>query len=69
MKNQSKRLTVNTLAGSNLKTRKKQYAIMIIGILIAMVFSSGISFFISSVYSTLDEAGKKGFWIAGQYFS
>lgn len=68
MKNRSKRLTVNTLAGNNLKTRKNQYAIMIIGILIAMVFSSGISFFISSVYSTLDAAGKKAFGLQDSIF-
>ena len=41
--------TVNTLAFGNLKTRKKQYALMIVGIILAMVFSSGSMFLISSI--------------------
>ena len=36
----NKRLTVNRLAVGNLNTRKKQYSLMIIGILLAMIFSS-----------------------------
>lgn len=55
------KLTVNTLAGSNLKTRKKQYSIMIIGILLAMIFSSGILFFASSLSSTLTKAAQDAF--------
>lgn len=47
-----KKLTVNTLAFGNLKARKKQYFIMIIGIILAMIFSSGILFFISSFLET-----------------
>jgi ABC-type antimicrobial peptide transport system permease subunit len=54
MKNK-KRLTINTLALGNLKQRKKQYTIMIIGIILAMVFSSSILFFISSANDTLFE--------------
>ena len=40
------KLTVNTLAMGNLKQRKKQYTIMIIGIILAMIFTSGVPFFI-----------------------
>lgn len=50
-----KKLTVNTLALGNLKTRKKQYAVMIIGIILAMVFSSGIMFFLFSFTETTYE--------------
>lgn len=46
------KLTVNTLALGNLKQRKKQYTIMIIGIILAMVFSSSIIFLASSIYSS-----------------
>ncbi len=54
MKNK-KHLTVNTLAIESLKQRKKQYAVMIIGIILAMVFSSSIIFFASSMISSLRE--------------
>lgn len=47
-----KKFTVNTLALGNLKARKKQYAIMLIGIILAMVFSSGILFYIFSAVDT-----------------
>lgn len=50
-----KKLTVNRLAFSNLKARKKQYTLMIIGIVLAMVFSSGIIFFISCMTTSLNE--------------
>ena len=40
-----KNLTVNKLAFGNLKERKKQYTLMIIGIILAMIFSSGTIFF------------------------
>ncbi len=53
-----KKLTVNTLALSNLKTRKKQYALILAGIIFAMVFSSTILFFISSMYSSTEEMAK-----------
>lgn len=55
------KLTINTLAKSNLKMRKKRYAVMIIGILLAMVFSSGILFFVSSIISTNTENAKKAY--------
>ena len=59
-----KRLTVNTLALGNLKHRKKQYAILIIGIILAMVFSSSTLFFLSSSNETfraneIDKMGKQ----------
>lgn len=50
-----KKLTVNTLALGNLKQRRKQYTIMIIGIILAMVFSSSIVFFMFSASETSNE--------------
>lgn len=47
-----KKLTVNTLALGNLRARKKQYAIMLIGIILAMIFSSGILFYLFSAVDT-----------------
>ncbi|MFR5876891.1 MAG: ABC transporter permease [Eubacterium sp.] len=47
-----RKLTVNTLALGNLKQRKKQYSIMVIGIILAMVFSSSILFFLFSAAET-----------------
>lgn len=49
-----KKLTVNKLALGNLKTRKKQYTVMIIGMIFAMVFLSGILFLFSSIMSSWD---------------
>lgn len=45
-------LTVNGLAIGNLKARKKQYITMIIGIVLAMVLSSSIVFFLFSSAET-----------------
>lgn len=50
-----KKLTVNTLALGNLRHRKKQYASLIIGIILAMVFSSGILIAFSSIYASLNN--------------
>ena len=50
-----KKLTINTLAMGNLKQRKKQYSILSIGIILAMVFSSGIMFFVSCLQSSIEE--------------
>ena len=47
-----KNLTINTLALGNLKQRRKQYIILIIGIILAMVFSSGTLFFLFSSAET-----------------
>ena len=44
-----KNLTVNRLALGNLKHRRKQYTIMIISILLAMIFSSSVVFFAFSM--------------------
>ena len=55
------KLTVNSLAHSNLKARKKQYAFMIIGIILAMIFSSGILFFASCVSTSRDEMLKNSY--------
>ena len=54
-----KKLTVNTLAMGNLKQRKKQYTILIIGIILAMVFSSGIMFFLSCMQSSTEETNRR----------
>lgn len=53
-----KKLTNNTLAFGNLKHRKKSYAVMIIGIILAMIFSSGIIFFTSCIFTSRDESKK-----------
>ena len=50
-----KRLTINSLALGNLKQRRKQYAIMIVGIILAMVFSSSTLFFMFSSSETYKE--------------
>ena len=50
-----KKLTINSLAIGNLKKRKKQYVIMIIGIILAMVFSSSTLFFMFSSHETYRE--------------
>ena len=59
-----KKLTINSLAIGNLKKRKKQYAIMIIGIILAMIFSSSTLFFMFSSGETyrakeFDRYGKQ----------
>ncbi len=53
MKN--KKLTFNSLAFGNLKHRKKQYTLLIIGIILSMVFSSSFIFFISSAVTSALE--------------
>ncbi len=50
-----RKLTINTLAFGNLKQRRKQYTILIFGIILAMVFSSGVPFFISCMRSSQEE--------------
>ena len=60
MKNH-KALTVNRLAVGNLKTRKKQYTLMIIGILLAMIFSSGTFFFVSCMIESKNELNRRNF--------
>ena len=53
-----KKLTINALAGSNLKTRKKQYLIMIVGIILAMVFSSSVVLYLFSSNETFLEQAR-----------
>lgn len=53
-----KKISINTLALGNLKQRKKQYAIMIVGIILAMFFSSGILFYLFSSQETMKEMRK-----------
>ena len=50
-----KKLTIQTLAVGNLRLRKKQYVRMVAGIVLAMMFSSGILFFLSCLQSSLTE--------------
>ncbi|MBQ4102874.1 MAG: ABC transporter permease [Clostridia bacterium] len=50
-----KKLTYNSLAFSTLKNRKKSYALMIMGIVLAMIFSSGVPFFASCLQSSQKE--------------
>lgn len=53
------KLTINKLAFGNLRTRKKQYTLMIIGILLAMIFSSGVLFFLSCMQSSKQEQARR----------
>lgn len=55
------KLTINNLALGNLKHRKKQYLIMIIGIILAMTFSSSILFLFSSAMSSVNEMQAQSF--------
>lgn len=56
-----KKLTVNTLAFGNLKHRKRQYAIMIIGIILAMVFSCSMILYFFSSYEAMDKEYKDNY--------
>ena len=49
------KLTINSLALKTIKTRKKQYISMVIGIVLAIVFSSSIVFFASSLDASKEE--------------
>ncbi len=51
-----RKLTINTLAMGNIRQRRKQYTILIIGIILAMIFSSGVPFFVSCMNSSQEEA-------------
>lgn len=64
------KLTVNTLALGNLKQRRKQYTIMIIGIIFAMVLSSSTVFLMFSANETATENGYREYGKqAGVYYS
>lgn len=60
-----KKLTINSLALGNLKQRRKQYTILIIGIILAIVFSSGTLFFISCNQSSNEEFQRRSI---GDYY-
>ncbi len=60
-----KKLTINSLALGNLKQRRKQYTILIIGIILAIVFSSGTLFFISCNQASNEEDTRR---TAGNYY-
>ncbi len=53
-----KGLTVNTLALGNLKSRKRQYASLITGIILAIVFSSFVLLMFSSMNASIDKMEK-----------
>ena len=53
-----KKLTVNTLAFGNLKNHKKQYTVMVIGIILAMVFSSSVLLFLSCMQTSMQQKKK-----------
>ncbi len=55
------KLTINTLARNNIKHRKKQYTLMIIGILLSMIFSSTAVLFASSMATSTSEYYKNNF--------
>ncbi len=50
-----KKLTYNSLALGNIKNRKKQYTLLIIGIILSMTLSSSFTFFVSSAISSALE--------------
>lgn len=54
-----KKLTINNIAGSNLKKRRKQYIVMFIGIILAMIFSSSSIFFLYSMRDSAVELSKQ----------
>ncbi|MBQ6022835.1 MAG: ABC transporter permease [Clostridia bacterium] len=56
-----KRLTVNTFALQSLRKRKKKYAALIAGIILAMVFSSGTLFLLASLFSGIDDLTAQAF--------
>ena len=59
-----KKLTYTSLALGNLKNKKRQYIIMILGIVLSMVFSSGVIYFAFSAYDTSAQknAAELGFY-------
>lgn len=52
------KLTVNSIAKSNLIKRKGQYVLLILGIILSMVFSSSVLFFLSCMQTSLDVSFK-----------
>lgn len=56
-----KNLTITKLARSNLKVRKKQYILLITGIILAVIFSSGVLFFISCLTTSNEMILKEAY--------
>lgn len=54
----SKKLTANSIAGKNLIKRKRQYILLIFGIILSMVFSSSVLFFLSCMQTSMQEIQK-----------
>lgn len=55
------KLTISSLAIGNLIHRKKQYTLMIIGILVSMILSNTVLFFVSSMSSSVKEYYKNNY--------
>ena len=55
----AEKLTINMVAMGNLRHRKKRYVSLVIGILLAMVFSSGVPFFIDCMNASMEECTKR----------
>ncbi|MBR3956172.1 MAG: ABC transporter permease [Clostridia bacterium] len=53
--NRKKKLTVNQLAVGNLKMRKKQYTVLIVGIILSIAFSASILFFFTASRESTKE--------------
>ncbi len=49
------KLTINRLAWNTIKHRRKQYTVLIISIVLAMLFSSGVPFFFSCINASLEQ--------------
>ncbi len=62
------KLTINSLARNNIKHRKKQYTLMIVGILLSMIFSSTAVLFASSMATSTSEYYKNNFGNCGAIF-
>ena len=55
------KLTINRLAWNTIRHRKKQYAVLIVSIVLAMIFSSGVPLFLSCIDASLSEMQQKRF--------
>ncbi|MBE6813651.1 MAG: ABC transporter permease [Ruminococcaceae bacterium] len=57
--NRKHKLTVNQLAVGNLKMRKKQYIVLIVGIILSIAFSASILFFYTASRESTEERRKE----------
>ncbi len=64
----NKKLTVNTIALGNLKQRKRQYITLIIGIILAIIFSSGTMFLVSCTMSSNAEYRNQSYGKFNAYY-